>query len=195
MNNSINEKELVEFFEKHNVLVTGHFQNRSGRHSDKSINKDVMTVNPELLLRIFSELHNSVVNENFPKFDIIMSFSLLGVSLASTVALQLHKPFIYAEKGTDKFSCPSTFVDLIKGNKVLIIEGVINTGNDVEKLVRLVNKSGGEVVATQCVWNTTRIEEISKIPLFNLVQIEINSWRQQDCQLCMDKIPNKMIRR
>lgn len=190
----MSENTLIEEFEKTGVLANGHFQLRSGRHSDKYVNKDIIPTIPSLAYKVFSELCASVSSDQFPKFDLIVAPAVAGIVMAASMALQLQIPFAYAEKDIDKFKFRKTFLNVIFGKRVLVIEDVITTGGSVEKVIWATTKAGGEVVAVQCIWNRTSITDIRKVPVYNLIKSDVISWRQQDCPLCQNKIPTTLLR-
>ena len=192
------DQPLVKVFTDCGVIASGHFQLRSGRHSDKYVNKDVIYTIPELSITVWEAMTEAITGAikdlNIPEFDVIVAPAVAGAVLAYPIALHLGKPFAFAEKEVDKFKLRTVFNKLIVGKKVLLIEDIITSGGSIEKVIGAVIKAGGEPVAIQCIWNRSNIEEVRKVKVFSLIDEVIASWRQQDCELCQNKVPITLLR-
>lgn len=127
-----------------------------------------------------------------PEFDVIVTPEAKSIPLAYEMARQSGKPYIVARKGIKVYMRNSlgvtvnsittqkeqhlylgeTEVNMIKGKKVLIVDDVISTGESLEAVRKLVDKSGAIQAATCAVLaegdaaDRDDIIFLEKLPLF-----------------------------
>ncbi len=127
-----------------------------------------------------------------PEFDVIITAEAKGIPLGYEMARQSNKPYVIARKSvklymnnivsvevksitTDRVQTlylDGARADMLKGKRVLIVDDVISTGESVNSLLELCNKSGGNVVAAAAVLaegDAAKRDDIiylEKLPLF-----------------------------
>ena len=127
-----------------------------------------------------------------PEFDVIVTPEAKSIPLAYEMARQSGQPYIVARKGIKVYMRNSldvtvnsittqkeqhlylgeTEVNMIKGKKVLIVDDVISTGESLEAVRKLVDKSGAIQAATCAVLaegdaaDRDDIIFLEKLPLF-----------------------------
>jgi adenine phosphoribosyltransferase len=117
--------------------------------------------NPE----VFHNLINDMLELSEKKFNKIAAIDALGFILGSALAFKTQKPLILIRK-EGKFPYPKKFLisqsftdytkkkkgfeikkdSINKGDKILIIDEWIETGAQVKSAIKLIKKSGGNVV-------------------------------------------------
>lgn len=137
---------------------------------DKYINKktsgrcDVTPIfrHPAVFSNLISDLEKLFKNN---KFDVIVGIDALGFILGGAMAHDLKKSFVPVRKGGKLLGIKGTiirtsFVDytrtkktlemaknsIHKGDKVLIVDEWIETGNQAKSAIKLIEKQGGKVI-------------------------------------------------
>ena len=175
------------------ALLTGHFVYTSGRHGPKYVNKDLIYSCPgaqDILDRLLFEQALDF------HFDVIVAPAIGAVALGSHLAnLCLHSQrpvrFAYADKDGDGFIIKRGFDKFVRGSRVLIVEDIVNSGKTVRGVINATRTLGGEVVAVLALCNRGGVTtEALDVPEFRaLLNLEFNSWSEQECQLCREGVP------
>jgi len=74
-----------------------------------------------------------------------------------------------------------------KGEKILISEDVITTGKSSIETIQVLEQYGAEVVGVACVVN--RSTQPFPYPIYDAIQLHIESWESSECPLCQQGIP------
>ena len=130
--------------------------------------------------------------EKCPEFDVLLTAEAKGIPLCYEMARQSEKPYVVARKGTKVYMTdPVEFrvnsittqrdqtlymgqedIDLLKGERVLIVDDVISTGESLLALEKIVEASGGEIAGKATVLaegDASKREDIiylEELPLF-----------------------------
>ncbi len=181
------EKEVIEIFEKAGSLLTGHFLLTSGKHSEKYMEKFAVLQKPELTEILCSGIANYFRNE---KIDVIIGAAVGGIILSYETARQLKCRGIFMEREEGKLKLRRGFT-INKGEKVLIVEDIVTTGGSVQEIIDelktsyeceiagvgfLINRSGKEI-------------DFKAGKTFYLAKIDIETYESKDCPLCKKNIP------
>lgn len=189
--------EVIELLKKTGaILANSHFVGNSGKHFDTYINKDALYPHTKETSRI-GELF-AKKNKDLD-IDVVAAPALGGIILSTWTAYHLSKLKnkeilgVYAEKDEHENHIFTRGYDkLIKGKKVLIIEDITQTGGSVKKIINLVKKAGGTVVAVSVMVNKETKNVTSETlgaPFSSLAVLEIPSYPEETCPLCKRGIP------
>lgn len=105
--------------------------------------------------------------EKAPAFDVIVTPEAKSIPLAYEMARTSHKPYVVARKSTKVYMTNPISVEVrsittdhpqklylgeeeaarLKGQRVLVVDDVISTGESLSAVTHLVNRAGGQVVA------------------------------------------------
>jgi orotate phosphoribosyltransferase len=81
--------------------------------------------------------------------------------------------------------------DDLAGKRVLVVDGILNTGDTARKVAAAVQKIGGNVVGVGALWNrggiTPQAMDVPKIHA--LVDEKLEAWNEEDCPLCKAEMP------
>jgi orotate phosphoribosyltransferase len=192
----MNEQEVMDSFQKVGMFRSGHFVYTHGRHSDNYLNKDALytdTVETSKLCRAMAERFAA------KGVEVVIGPAIGAAILAQWVAYHLtditgkEVSAAYADKdGQGGFVLKRGYDALVKGKKILIVEDLTTTGGSVKKVVETVRAQGGEVVGVMVLANRGAVtkEDIGNPPVFEaLVDLELESWEQEECDLCKRGIP------
>jgi orotate phosphoribosyltransferase len=195
----MNNEAIMQILTKVGAVITNsHIVYTSERHGNAYINKDALythTKETSELCKIMAQQYNA--NE----IDVVIGPIIGGVVLSQWVAHHLNNNrskgetlALYAEKegeGEDKKLVIKRGYDAyIPGKNVVVVEDVLTTGGSARKVIEIVKALGGNVIALSALCNRGGIKpsDIGDIPIHALTTITMDSWTEQDCPLCKEKI-------
>jgi orotate phosphoribosyltransferase len=140
-----------ELFRESGALKEGHFLLKSGRHSDRYLEKFLVLQHP----RITSELcglwaAQARGADGGPLADVVAGPTTGGVILAFETARQLGVRSVFAEEvrdpdGTARREFRRGF-RIERGERVLLVDDILTTGGSLLAMLPPVEEAGGEIV-------------------------------------------------
>jgi len=181
------------------VITNSHIVYTSERHGNTYINKDALylhTQDTSQLCKVMAAQYNA------DQIDVVIGPIIGGVVLSQWVTHHLNNErssgetlSIYAEKegeGEDKKLVIKRGYDAyIPGKNVVIVEDILTTGGSARKVIEIVKALGGNVIALSAICNRGGIKpaDVCNVPIHALTSISLDSWSEQDCPLCKEKVP------
>jgi orotate phosphoribosyltransferase len=138
-------------FRRSGALVEGHFLLKSGRHSDRYLEKFKVLQDPaatsELCAMWIAEYGSSPANE----VDVVAGPTTGGVILSFETARQVGTRGIFAEEvhaadGGVRRDFRRGF-RIEPGERVLLVDDILTTGGSLLAMIPAVEEAGGEIVA------------------------------------------------
>ena len=166
------------------ALKTGHFLLASGRHSNQYVEKfDLLRQPTETVIACggFAEQFRD------SGIDVVAGPTTGGIILAFETARQLGVNAAYAERATDgasgrEFRRGTTFTP---GSRVLVVDDILTTGGSVRETLAALERHDVEVVAVGVLVDRSGGKTtFPGVPLFSLVQLDIETWEAANCPLC-----------
>lgn len=195
----VKNKEHFEILNMVGALVQGsHIVYTSGRHGGTYFNKDALYPHMNYI-KWFCE--GMAKNYAGAIIDAVVGPELGGIILSQHVAHYLANAAgrdvlsLYAEKRRDAaggFHLTRGYDELVRGKKVLIVEDVLTTGASVRNVVAAVRECDGIVVGVAALCNRGKVtaEMLGDVPrLFSLLELDFESYAEEDCPLCRDNVP------
>lgn len=191
----MNQEEVRELFERMGAIVPGHFVYASHKHGRFYINKDAIFINPKKVSLLCREIAEMFALNGI---KIVIAPASGGIALSQWTAYHLSEMSkqevfsVYAEKSDEgKFVIKRGYDKKIDGQKVLLIEDVINTGETIRKVAEAVQNARGEIVGIAALCNRGAEKKIGDIPIQALLNLDLESWPPGEgfCPLCTAKIP------
>lgn len=191
-----NEAQVREQLEQTGALRHGHFRHSSGTHSD-------LYLQIPLAMRYYGESKSlsvalsrklrldDAVRRAVPNVSIVVP-ATGGLPVAFGVAEALRASQTYwAEKNEKGDLELRQFVEIQRGERVILVDDILRTGRKLTQLRRLVEAAGAQVLALavlvhQPFENCARFDDL---PLFKLLTLEPHYWAAKDCPLCAQKVP------
>lgn len=180
------------------VLTNDHFVYTSGRHGDTYVNKDAVTLRPDILDEFAANIAQQYAR--YHRIEAVVSPAVGAIGLGLMVAWHLNRgsieqPVLFAY--TDKVDAEGTlqlgrgFPEAVKGKRVLVVEDLLTTGGSAKKTVEAVEKAGGKVIGVAAVVNRGGVlpHDLGVDSLYTTLKVELQSWSEEECPLCKQGVP------
>ncbi len=179
------DADILEHFTASQALRTGHFELRSGLHSDQFFQCALVLQYPELTTRLCQQL---IGKAGTLQPDVVIAPALGGVTVGYEVGRQYGVRSIFAEKQEGRLVLRRGF-EIKPGERVVIAEDVITRGGRVQEVVDIVTARGGTIVGILVLVDRSGGAARFGHPLFSLLQITPQTWPPDECPLCRQGVP------
>ena len=178
------------------LIKNDHFVYASGDHGSGWVAKDLINLRPELAHRLGQLLAEEVQAQGF-RPDLICGPAIVGVICAQYVALALKARCVFAERlvgeggKTEKFEIKRGYDEFLRGQSVLIVDDVVNTGFSVRLTCEAVVQSGGHPMGIAAYVNRGNVGavDLGVEAFIYLDEVLLPSWPADECPLCKAGVP------
>ncbi|MGZ6372034.1 MAG: orotate phosphoribosyltransferase [Candidatus Limnocylindria bacterium] len=178
---------VQELFEAAGALRRGHFLLKSGRHSDRYLEKFAVLQYPALAVEIGRRLAASLIDRD-P--TLVVGPTTGGALLAAETARQLEAALGRTVRGVFAEPMERGARALRRGwpvaatDRVVLVDDILTTGASLAETVSAVRSAGGTpLIASVIVDRSTGPVEIG-CPILSLGRIEIATWSAEECPAC-----------
>jgi orotate phosphoribosyltransferase len=179
------QEEVYKLFEETSALLNGHFELRSGLHSNQFFQCALVLQYPRIAGELCIALVEKMKEElNDLKVDTVIAPAMGGITIGHDVARALGVRFIFVEKEDNKLVLRRFKIS--KGERFVIAEDVVTRGGRVQETIDIVNENGGEVAAIGILVNRSGGKAKFEAPLVSLLEIEPVTYDPADCPLCKE---------
>lgn len=175
--------EILAIFRETGVMLEGHFQLTSGRHSDKYMQCARLFQYPDIAGRFAKELA-----DQFSGVDLVAGPAIGGIIIAYEVSRQLGVRNIFAERENGVMTLRRGF-EVPQGARVLVVEDVVTTGGSVKEVMELMRQLGGELVGVGSIVDRSAGKVDFGVPFAAVLSMEVESWEAGKCPLCRESWP------
>ncbi len=180
---------LLKQFEETGALLNGHFELRSGLHSDQFFQCALLLQYPRVAGEVCEALVEKIKQElGDLEIDTVIAPALGGISVGHEVGRSLGVRFIFAEKDAEGALQMRRF-KIKEGERFLVAEDVITRGGRVQETVDIVEQHGGVVQAIGVLVNRSGGKARFTAPLVSLLEMEPVAWDPSECPLCKEGKP------
>lgn len=185
------------------VLTDDHFVYTSGLHGSAYVNKDAVYPHPLLTQELCGMIAADFRDHSI---DTVIGPALGGIILAHNTAAALsqltHRETfgVFAEKtreldGGPLFELRRGFAEFVRASRVLVVEDLLTTGGSAGRVVELCRSLEAEVIAVAVLANRGRVssQAVGGAPINALLNIDLDSWPEEDCELCQAGIPVNIL--
>lgn len=177
------QEEVLGLFEETGALLNGHFELRSGLHSNQFFQCAHLLQNPRISSRLCAALVEKMKAEIADlNIDTVIAPAMGGITIGHEVARALDVRFIFVEK-EDNVLVLRRF-DIRPGERFAIAEDVVTRGGRVQETIDIVEENGGVVAAIGILVNRSGGKAQFNAPLVSLLDIEPVTYDPSDCPLC-----------
>jgi len=173
-------EEIISIFKETGVMLEGHFQLTSGRHSDHYMQCAQLFQYPVYSKMMCGELAAAFCGG---KIDLVAGPAVGGIIIAYQTAACLGVRNIFAERQDGKMTFRRGFA-VKPGENVLVCEDVVTTGGSVREVMALVREAGGNVVGVGSIVDRSNGQVDFGVPFKAVLTMEVVSWEKDDCPLC-----------
>lgn len=178
------ENEVVNVFLETKALLKGHFELRSGLHSDQFFQCAMVLQHPRIAARL-SEALVAKLRRDIPgiAIDGVISPAMGGLFVGHEVAKALGVVSIFAEKQDGMLVLRRGFV-IPKGAAFVVAEDVITRGGRVQETIDIVTGCGGIVAAVAVLVDRSAGQAVFPAPTFSLLQLAPITFEPGVCPMC-----------
>ncbi len=182
------EKEILKVLEDTGALLSGHFELRSGLHSNRFFQCANVLRYPRIAGLLCDELVKRMhAALTVGKVDGVISPALGGILVGHEVARAMDLRCIFAEKQDNKLVMRRFAMK--PGERYVVAEDVITRGGRVQETIDLVKAAGAEVAAVLVLVDRSGGQASFNHPTLSLLQMAPEVWEPAKCPLCAQKTP------
>lgn len=176
------DSAIYDYLRADNLLVDGHFAFRSGRHSTALLDRDRLLADPGAASRMGYALAKQFFTAHI---ETVAAPSIWGAGLAQWVAyfLEPRAKVIYATPHNGVPTIADKLHDLISGQRTLLIDNIIISGETVARFAEVLREHDGDVIGLGTLWNTSD-PVIAGHEVFGLLNSGIAAYTADVCPLC-----------
>ncbi|MDP9467863.1 MAG: orotate phosphoribosyltransferase [Chloroflexota bacterium] len=183
---------VEELFEAAAALRHGHFLLKSGRHSDRYLEKFAVLQYPALAVEIGRRLAGTLIGHD-P--TLVVGPTTGGALLAFETARQLEGSLGRTVRGVFAEPMERGARGLRRGwpvdtdERVVLVDDILTTGASLAETVRAVRAAGAEPLAAAVIVDRSTGPVEIGCPIAALGRIEIGSWTADECPACLHGEP------
>ena len=179
------QEEVLGLFEETGALLNGHFELRSGLHSNQFFQCAHLLQNPRTAARLCEALVEKIKTDlQDLEIDTVIAPAMGGITIGHEVARELGIRFIFVEKEDNKLVLRR--FDIKDGERFVIAEDVVTRGGRVQETIDIVEENGGVVAAIGILVDRSGGKAQFNAPLVSLLNIEPVTYDPSDCPLCKE---------
>ncbi|NNJ70254.1 MAG: orotate phosphoribosyltransferase [Kiritimatiellales bacterium] len=179
----MNQEEVLKVFEETSALLSGHFELRSGLHSNQFFQCALVLQYPRIAGRLCEALVEKMKAElGDLEVDTVIAPAMGGITIGHDVARALGVRFIFVEKEDNALKLRRFKIK--PGERFVLAEDVVTRGGRVQETIDIVKENGGEVAAIGILVNRSGGKAGFEAPLVSLLDIEPVTYDPADCPLC-----------
>ena len=174
------EQEIIKIMEDSKALLTGHFQLRSGKHSNRFFQAALLLQYPDR-----AEVACKELAAKFSDLEIetVISPAVGGLIVGQEVARALGVRAIFADKEDGNLVLKRGFA-IKPGEKILVAEDVITEGGRVQQTIELVRSLGGDVVGVAVLVDRSGGRAKFDVEHKSILKLELPTYEPNCCPMC-----------
>lgn len=180
----MDQKNILKILSETGALLEGHFELRSGLHSDRYFQCANVLAHPVLAEKLCRALVEQVraTSPDALRADVVIAPAMGGIIVGHEVARALALRSIFAEKQDGALVLRRFAVK--PGERVIVAEDVITRGGRVDETIKLVTDAGGKVTAVVVLVDRSGGKARFPYPTFSLLQLEPVTYEPARCPMC-----------
>ena len=177
------QEEVYKTFEETHALLNGHFELRSGLHSNQFFQCALVLQYPRIAGQLCEALVEKMKAElQDLEVDTVIAPAMGGITIGHDVARALGVRFIFVEKEDNQLKLRRFKIK--EGERFVIAEDVVTRGGRVQETIDIVKENGGEVAAIGILVNRSGGKAEFDAPWVSLLEIEPITYEPSNCPLC-----------
>ncbi len=181
----LSQERIIEILKEAGVLLEGHFQLTSGKHSNKYLQCAKIFKNAKYSEELCKDLAEKYADKGV---DVVIGPAMGAVIMAYEVSRHLKVPNFFTERENGEMTLRRGF-QIEKGQKVLVVEDVVTTGGSVREVIEVVRNAGGEVVGVGSIVDRTGGKIDFGVPYAAVISMEVTAYEPDECPMCKNGEP------
>ena len=173
---------LLATLEDCGALRRGHFLLSSGLHSPAYVQCALLLESPERAAAAGEAIAGELAAL---EPDSVLAPALGGVIIGYEVARALGVPFRFAERAGEHLALRRGF-ELVRGERVVIIEDVVTTGKSTLETAALAESAGAKVVGIGSIIDRSGGKHGFAVAYAALLPLDLPTYAAAECPLCRD---------
>lgn len=169
-----------------NAIFKGHFELRSGKHSDTYIECGKILQYTWRVREIGAEL--ALKSQRFAP-DCVLSATKNGMIIGYEMARNIDIPFIYLEEG-ENFSFSHCMKPTMFKN-ILIVEDAIQDEQIIRDILKTLDNFDSSAIGIATIAKTNQLEKIENLQIVSLLNLQDRIYQPQECPICKEGVPLK----
>lgn len=178
--------EVFQIFRDTKALLAGHFELRSGLHSDQYFQCAIVLQYPRMAERLCRALA-ALWQQRGSRADGVISPAMGGLVIGQELGRALDLRTIFAEKQDNKLVLRR--FSIAPGERFIVAEDVMTRGGRIQETIDIVRARGGVVDAVCVLVDRSGGKAAFDVPVVSLLQWEPVTWKPGDCPQCRQGIP------
>lgn len=179
----MNEKDVLKVLADTGAMLTGHFELRSGLHSDRFFQCANALRYPDAAEALCGALVEKMQPElATEKIDTVISPALGGLIVGHEVARAFGVMSVFAEKVDGMLAMRRFKIE--PGARYVVAEDVVTRGGRVQETVDIVRQGGGIVAAIGVLVDRSAGNTTFDAPMISLIEMAPTVWDPAVCPLC-----------
>lgn len=186
------DSTLIDLLTQEGILREGHFAFRSGRHSNRLIDRDLLLADPQVASHFGYAISKYFFKD---RLDTIATPSIWGSGLAQWIGyfLDPSAKIVDATIENDDVLVPSILDPMIDGKRLLLVDNLILTGHTMTAFTDYFSSHNATIVGIATLWNAGD-QEIDGVPVFALLNEMFPAHEPEHCPDCLlPEIPLEQI--
>lgn len=179
------ENDVKQLLIDTGAILEGHFLLTSGLHSPLYVEKFQVLQYPEHTASMCAALAEKFAAD---QVELVIGPVTGGILLAHEVGKNLKTRAIFTERENGRMTLRRGFT-IKPGERVLIVEDIVTTGGSVKEVLEVVREHGGIAVGVGLLVDRSGGIVDFGIPAKSLLQLQVQTYSQDDCPLCREQIP------
>lgn len=184
------QDEILAIFQDTGALLEGHFELRSGLHSDRYFQCALVLQYPRIAERLCAAQAEKVRDRLGAEYrpGAVISPALGGIPVGHELGRAFGVRAIFAEKQEGSLVLRRAF-EVRPGEHFLVAEDVVTRGGRVHEVMNIVRERGGIVDGVAVLVDRSSGQFACERPVVSLLQLAPVTWGPAECPLCRQGVP------
>jgi orotate phosphoribosyltransferase len=176
----MNAEEVIAKFKDAGALLDGHFILSSGLHSSVYLQCAIALESTSSAAEFGAALAKHFADS---QIDTVAAPAIGGIVIGYEVARQLGVRFIWTEREAGRMTLRRGF-QVLKGERVLVIEDVITTGGSTRETIDALVAVGADVIAAGSIIDRSGGRADVGVPRVSLATLDVSAVSPAECEAC-----------
>lgn len=178
------DSSLTNRLLKEGVVRDGHFVYRSGRHSSRLLDRDLLIADPT----VASHFGYLIAKHYFrDHIETVATPSIWGSGLAQWVGYFLEPRAKVVEATVDErgIHIAPMLEPYVRGRRMLVVDNLVLTGDTMHSFLDYLHAEGAEIFGIATLWNAGEAV-FNGIPLYALLNQIFPAYKPAECPACAE---------